>query len=217
MAKLHWLDTLPEKMGLREEELHCRPGDVGGATRILNLLRDFYTERGAGLTLYERTWLRAKIRAWRRRVDSPSDWFMLHGDRPTGRLIFSQEFREDACLLKVDAILRYYEGRSRVKPAAVLARIEERREQARNERKKDRIRAKEIAVGLRKPRPRVQWHPITDSDPDLAPMSGQRVKSPPEDAPTDIERPVEELWLRPYEREGIMREILRNTRQSRVK
>ncbi len=215
MPKLHWLDTMPDKMGLREEELHCRPGDVEGATRILNLLRDFYTERGSGLTMVERSWLRSKIRAWQHRVDSPSDWFMLHGDEPTGRRIFSREFREDACLRRADEVLRYYEGRSRKSPAEIIGAQRRRRELSRTSSERAYRRAKEIEAGLRAPRPRARYYPVTDSDPDLAAKSGQRIKPAPADDPP--EKPIEELWLKPYEREGIMREILENTRQSRRK
>lgn len=141
----HWTTTIPVSVPLREEELVCPPGDADAALRILTMLRDCLDVNTEVLDADGRKWLRNRIHFWTRRVESPSDWFRIRGDVPGGRAVLDLDFRTERCLLRVDEVLRHYEGRSGPTPREIAQRERERRERVQAAGRQTRRRRKERA------------------------------------------------------------------------
>jgi len=213
MPRRYWLDAMPTTISLRSEELACPRGDMDSAIRVRDLLRDYLdTHRGA-LLPSERRWLRNHLVLWGRRIDSPSDWFRLNGDSPfSGRQVLTGDYGAEKCLLRVDEILRYYEGRSNRSPAQIFSAERARRERERESRARDRRRAAEIIAGTRRKRKEPRQFPAGVDDrgewSSLERIARLDLEPEPEAGP---------VWMSPQEREGIMAKILESACQSRVK
>ena len=144
--RTHWLDSLPVTLNLPREDFVCPPGDpVDAALFIRDRLRDYLDTNSSKLDKLERQWLYRVIDMWTRRAESPSDWYLLHGDEPIGQRALGLDFRTERCLLRVDEVLRHYEGRGGPAPREIARQEQERRERARAAGRETRRRRKERA------------------------------------------------------------------------